>query len=58
MEFEDARVAMIDLFDSGAASAVDVLPNGISLPEVSVTISNTHYVKANLNQEAFVLAMA
>ena len=35
MEVEEARVALMDLFDSGAASALDILPNGESLPEVS-----------------------
>jgi hypothetical protein len=35
MEFEEARNKLLRLFDSGAASPIDVLPNGKSLPEVS-----------------------
>ena len=34
MSFEEARNQMVQLFDSGVASPLDVLPNGKSLPEV------------------------
>jgi hypothetical protein len=41
MEFKKARNEMIQLFDSGAASAMDILPNGKSLPEVSYFLLQT-----------------
>jgi hypothetical protein len=34
MTFEDARLEIMRLFDSGVASPLDILPNGESLPEV------------------------
>lgn len=36
MNYEDARDRMIALFDSGAASPLDTLPNGQSLLEVRI----------------------
>ena len=34
MTYEEARNGMVKLFDSRAASPLDILPNGKSLPEV------------------------
>jgi len=41
IEFEEARSEMIRLFDSGSSSAIDILPNGKSLPEVGCMVPET-----------------
>jgi len=42
MIFEEAQSEIMRLFDSELASPLDVLPNGESLPEVSLQVSNAY----------------